>query len=134
MVFANNSMPTGMDITFLDVCKVPVPPAIIVLPLPNIAMKTMAIPPTANMKYLILFMQAHHVGTTVATSMGDYLGALGGVASQIIIGPARNITCSMKVISGGMPATRWLDMTMQNLINTTGQTLSPGQFKVLYLT
>jgi hypothetical protein len=50
-----------------------------------------------------------------------------------MMGPVRNSKCSMKVITGGMPATRMLDNTMQNLTNTSGMTLIPGQFKVLYL-
>ncbi|XCN73049.1 MAG: DUF4150 domain-containing protein [Candidatus Electrothrix aestuarii] len=131
-MFANCSMP-GMDIAFPDVCKTPVGPAIVPIPYPNIAMKTMAVPPTTSMKHLIMFMPSHHVGTTVPTTMGDNAGALGGVASQIMMGPARNTKSSMKVITGGMPATRMLDTTMQNLTNASGMTLVPGQFKVLYL-
>ncbi|MBC8440583.1 MAG: DUF4150 domain-containing protein [Deltaproteobacteria bacterium] len=134
-MFANCSMP-GMDIAFPDVCKTPAPPPVVTVPIPypNMAVKVMAIPPTASMKHLIMFMPAHHIGTTVPTSMGDNTGALGGVASQIMMGPARNIRCSMKIITGGLPATRMLDNTMQNLTNTSGMTLIPGQFKVLYLT
>ena len=131
-MFANCSMP-GMDIAFPDVCKTPVGPAIVPIPYPNISMKAMALPPTASMKHLIMFMPSHHVGTTVPTTMGDNAGVLGGVASQIMMGPSRNTKSSMKVITGGMPATRMLDTTMQNLTNTSGMTLVPGQFKVLYL-
>ena len=39
----------------------------------------------------------------------------------------------MKIITGGMPATRMLDNTMQNLTNASGMTVVPCQFKVLYL-
>jgi len=133
-MFANCSMP-GMDIAFPDVCRTPVPPPVVMLPIPypNMAMKVMAIPPTASMKHLIMFMPSHHIGTTVPTSMGDNTGALGGMASQIMMGPARNIRCSMKIITGGLPATRMLDNTMQNLTNTCGMTLVPSQFKILYL-
>ncbi len=57
-----------------------------------------------------------------------------GVASGMIMGPARHTRCSMKVITGGTPATRMLDNTLQNSTNVpTGMTLVPGQFKVLYL-
>ena len=133
-MFANCSMP-GMDMAMPDVCKTPVPPPVVTVPIPypNMAMKVMAIPPTASMKHLIMFMPSHHIGTTVPTSMGDNTWALGGVASQIMMGPARNTKCSTKIITGGMPATRMLDTTMQNLTNTSGMTLVPGQFKVLYL-
>lgn len=125
----------GMDMGFPDVCKTPVPPPVGMLPIPypNIATRTMALPPTTSFKHLITFMPSHNMATTIPTSMGDNAGALGGVASQIMMGPARNTKCSTKVITGGMPATRFLDTTMQNLTNTTGMTLVPGQFKVLYL-
>uniref|UniRef100_UPI0040564760 DUF4150 domain-containing protein n=1 Tax=Candidatus Electrothrix sp. TaxID=2170559 RepID=UPI0040564760 len=131
-MFANCSMP-GIDLAPVDVCKTPVGPAIVPIPYPNIAMKSMAIPPTASMKHLIMFMPSHHMGTNVPTTMGDNAGVLGGVASQIMMGPARNTKGSMKVITGGMPATRMLDTTLQNLTNAPGTTLVPGQFKVLYL-
>ncbi|NOX34526.1 MAG: DUF4150 domain-containing protein [Deltaproteobacteria bacterium] len=133
-MFANCSMP-GMDIAFPDVCKTPAPPPVVMLPIPypNLTVKVMAIPPTASMKHLITFMPSHHIGTTIPTSLGDFTGVLGGVASQVMMGPGRNIRCSMKIITGGMPATRMLDNTMQNLTNTSGMTLIPGQFKVLYL-
>ncbi|MCP3927720.1 MAG: DUF4150 domain-containing protein [Bacteroidetes bacterium] len=133
-MFANCSMP-GMDIAFPDVCKTPAPPPVVMVPIPypNMSTKIMAIPPTASMKHLITFMPSHHIGTTIPTTMGDTTGVLGGVASQIMMGPARNIRCSMKIITGGMPATRMLDNTMQNLTNTSGMTLVPGQFKVIYM-
>ena len=131
-MFANCSMP-GMDMSFIDVCKTPVGPAVVPIPYPNIAMKAMAIPPTTSMKHLIMFMPSHHIGTNIPTSMGDNAGVLGGVASQIMMGPSRNTKCSTKVITGGMPATRMLDTTIQNLTNAVGMTLVPGQFKVLYL-
>ena len=134
-MFANCSMP-GMDIAFPDVCKTPVPPPVVMLPIPypNFSLKAMAIPPTASMKHLIMFMPSHHVGTIIPTTMGDTAGLLGGIASQIMMGPAQNTTCSTKVITGGLPATRMLDGTIQNLMNCSGITLVPGQFKVLYLT
>ncbi|MGM0417353.1 MAG: DUF4150 domain-containing protein [Thermodesulfobacteriota bacterium] len=133
-MFANCSMP-GMDIAFPDVCRTPAPPPVGMLPIPypNIAVKATALPPTASMKHLISFMPSHHIGTTIPVSMGDNAGVLGGMASQLMMGPARNTRCSTKVITGGMPATRMLDTTMQNLTNATGCTLVPGQFKVLYL-
>ncbi len=133
-MFANCSMP-GMDMAFPDVCRTPAPPPVVMVPIPypNMAMKAMAIPPTASMKHLIMFMPSHHIGTTIPTSMGDNTGALGGMVSQIMMGPARNIKSSMKIITGGMPATRMLDNTMQNLTNASGMTVVPCQFKVLYL-
>ncbi len=52
-MFANCSMP-GMDIGIPDVCLTPLAAGIPVpVPYPNIAIKTMAIPPTASMKHLL---------------------------------------------------------------------------------
>ncbi len=57
-----------------------------------------------------------------------------GVASGMVMGPARNTRCSMKVITGGTPATRMLDNSLQNSTNVpSGMTLVPGQFKVILL-
>jgi len=133
-MFANCSMP-GMDIGMPDVCLTPLAAGIPVpVPYPNMAMKVMAIPPTASMKHLIMFMPSHNISTTIPTSVGDSSGVQMGVASGMIMGPARNTRCSTKVITGGTPATRMLDNTLQNSTNVpSGMTLVPGQFKVLYL-
>ncbi|MBF0201756.1 MAG: DUF4150 domain-containing protein [Desulfamplus sp.] len=134
-MFANCSMPPGMDFGMPDVCLTPFFPAPIPVPYPNFAMKVMALPPTASMKHLISFMPSHNVATTVPMSMGDNTGVLLGVASGMFMGPSRNIRCSVKVITGGSPATRMLDNAIQNSTNVpTGMTLLPGQFKVLYMT
>ncbi len=135
-MFANSSMP-GVDFAMPDVCLTPIPtpvgPVPAPIPYPNMTVRAMALPPTSSMKHLIMFMPSHHIGTTVPTSMGDTTGVMGGVASGIMMGPARNLRGSMKVITGGMPATRWLDNTLQNSTNAPGMTLVPGQFKIMYL-
>lgn len=133
-MFANCSMP-GMDMGMPDVCLTPLAAGVPVpVPYPNTAMKAMAVPPTASMKHLIMFMPSHNIGTTIPTSMGDTAGVQMGVASGMIMGPVRNTKCSTKVITGGMPATRMLDTTLQNSTNVpSGMTLVPGQFKVLIL-
>ncbi len=135
-MFANCSMPAGQDMAMPDVCKTPAPPPVgmVPIPYPNMAMRVLALPPTTSFKHLILFMPSHHIGTTIPLSNGDNPGVLGGVVSQIFMGPSRSIKCSTKVITGGMPATRMLDNTMQNLTNASGMTLVPCQTKVIYLT
>jgi hypothetical protein len=135
-MFANCSLPAGQDMAMPDVCKTPAPPPVgmVPIPYPNIAQRVLALPPTCNMKNLILFMPSHHIGTTIPISNGDEAGVLGGVASGIIIGPSRSIKCSTKILTGGMPATRMLDNTMQNLTNASGMTLTPCQTKIIYLT
>jgi hypothetical protein len=132
-MFANCSL-SGMDFGMPDVCLTPSPAGPVPVPYPNLAMNAMALAATVNLKHLITMMPSHHMGTTIPASMGDNAGVAGGVASGMVMGPARNIRCSAKVITGGMPATRWLDNTMQNSTNVpSGMTLVPGQFKVIYL-
>jgi hypothetical protein len=137
-MFANCSL-NGMNMAMPDVCLTPVPspagPVPTPIPYPNTAQLMMALPPTANMKHLISMMPAHNIGTTIPTSMGDNAGTMpGGVASGIFMGPARHIKCSTKVFTGGMPSTRMLDTTIQNLTNAPGGcTLAPSQTKVLIL-
>ncbi len=132
-MFANCSMP-GMDFGMPDVCLTPAGPAVVPVPYPNFSQRPMAIPPTASMKHLLMCMPSHNLATTIPTSMGDNAGVMLGVASGMVMGPVRNTKGSMKVITGGTPATRMLDTTMQNLTNVpAGMTLVPGQFKVLYL-
>ena len=132
-MFANCSL-SGMDFGMPDVCLTPSPAGPVPVPYPNLAMNAMALAATVNLKHLITMMPSHHMGTTIPASMGDNAGVAGGVASGMVMGPARNIRCSVKVITGGMPATRWLDSTMQNSTNVpSGMTLVPGQFKVIYL-
>ena len=133
-MFANCSMP-GMDMGMPDVCLTPLAAgAPVPIPYPNMSTRVMAIPPTASMKHLIMFMPSHHLGTTIPTSMGDTSGVQMGVASGTVMGPVRNTRCSMKVITGGMPATRMLDNALQNSTNVpSGMTLVPGQFKVLIM-
>ncbi len=132
-MFANCSMP-GMDIGLPDVCLTPFGPAVVPVPYPNFGMKVTALPPTTNMKHLITFMPSHNIVTTLPTSLGDFSGVLLGVMSGMIMGPVRNTRCSMKVITGGTPATRMLDNSLQNLTNVpSGMTLVPGQFKVVHM-
>ncbi|MFA5904560.1 MAG: DUF4150 domain-containing protein [Desulfobacula sp.] len=134
-MFANCSL-AGQDMGMPDVCKTPAPPSPspIPVPYPNIAQLLMALPPTTCFKVLISFMPTHNLMTTIPMSNGDEPGVLGGIVSNTIMGPARNIMGSTKVLYGGLPATRMLDPAMQNLINVpSGRTLVPSQFKVMIM-
>ena len=134
-MFQNCSMP-GMDFGFPDTCMTPgiIAGAPGPLPYPNMAVHAMAIP--SQFKMLIMCMPAHNIATIIPASMGDQPGCSpGGVASGIFMGPSLNTKCSVKVLEGGMPATRMLDTDQQNLTNSPpGMSLVPGQFKVLTLT
>lgn len=132
-MFANCSL-AGMDFGFPDVCLTPSPVGPIPVPYPNIAQLPTALPPTTSLKHLISMMPAHNIGTTIPMSMGDNAGVAGGVASGMMMGPARNTMGSTKVFTGGMPATKWLSPAMQNMTNCpAGMTLVPGQFKVMIM-
>lgn len=81
-----------------------------------------------------MMMPAHNMATTIPMSMGDNAGAIGGVASGMMMGPARNIMGSVKVFTGGLPATKMLSPTMQNMTNAPGgMTLAPSQVKILIM-
>ncbi len=132
-MFANCSL-MGMDFGMPDVCLTPSPVGPVPIPYPNTAMLPMALPPTASLKHLISMMPAHNMGTTIPTSMGDNAGVAGGVASGMVMGPARNTMGSTKVFTGGMPATKWLSPALQNSTNVpSGTTLVPSQFKVMIM-
>ncbi len=135
-MFANCSL-GGMDFGMPDVCLTPAPPspAPIPVPYPNTAQLPMALPPTASLKHLISMMPAHNIGTTIPMSMGDNAGVAGGVASGMMMGPARNTMGSTKVFTGGMPSTKWLSPALQNSTNCpVGMSLVPSQFKVMVMT
>jgi hypothetical protein len=86
------------------------------------------------MKHFISMMPAHNMATMVPMSMGDNAGAIGGVMSGMMMGPARSIMGSVKVMTGGLPATKMLSPAMQNMTNApTGMTLAPSQVKVLIM-
>ncbi len=132
-MFANCSM-MGMHLAFPDVCITPIGPIPTPIPYPNLALLPMAIPPTANIKHLISMMPAHNMATMVPMSLGDFTGVMGGVMSGMIMGPGRNIMGSVKAFTGGMPSTKMLSPTMQNMTNCPlGMTLVPSQFKVLIM-
>ena len=131
-MFAKSQGPIpGMNFAFPDVCKTP--PFAIPAPFPNIALSMMAIPTVFNQ--FIMGMPAHNLMTMDAISNGDEAGAMGGVVSQIIVGPSRHIMGSTNVFCGPAPATKMLDPTAQNgpAPNAVGTMLSPSQIKVMYL-
>lgn len=132
-MFANCSM-GGMQFAMPDVCLTPAGPAVVPIPYPNISMLPTAIPPTCSMKHFIGMMPAHNMATMVPMTMGDSTGAMGGVMSGMMMGPARSMMGSVKVLTGGLPATKMLSPALQNMTNApTGMTLAPSQVKVLIM-
>jgi len=132
-MFANCSL-SGMHFGFPDVCLTPSPAGPVPTPYPNLVTLPMALPPTTSLNHLISMMPAHNLGTTVPMSNGDNAGVAGGIASGMIMGPGRNTMGSMKVFTGGMPATKMLSPTLQNGTNCPcGMTLAPSQCKVMIM-
>ena len=128
------TIPT-LSFGFPNVNKTPAPPLpFIPLPYPNISLGTMALPPTTAMNVLNNFTPAHTLATTEMLTNGGQPGVLGGLVSQIIMGPSRNMFGSVKTFMGAMPVTRMGDPTMQNLINCPGVTCTPAQVTNLVLT
>src|SRR6185437_4765067 len=101
-MFANTQM-MGTSLAFPDVCLTPTP-APVPIPYPNISMQPMGVPAAYN----ILFMgtPAHNTATTVPLTNGDNAGVALGVASGLVMGPARHVTAAFTVLLDGMPATR----------------------------
>jgi hypothetical protein len=84
-------------------------------------------------KVMWMATPAHNMGTVVPMSNGDNAGVATGVASGMVMGPARHLTASFTTLVGGMPATRLTSVSMQNSTNTVGAQIVPSQVKVLLL-
>jgi len=132
-MFANTQL-MGTDMGYPDVCLTPAPPAPapVPIPYPNVAMGPMAIPTAPN----IMFMgtPAHNMTTTIPQTNGDNVGVATGVASGMVMGPARHVTPSTCTFVGGVPATKMTSVAIQNSTNCPGCRLVPSQVKVLLLT
>lgn len=124
-MFINNGM-SGQDLAPVDVCKTPAPPLpFIPTPYPNMGMRNTAIP--TQFTVMILSQPIHNIGTIIPLTQGDQAGALGGMTSNIIMGPSQHVKGSAALMCGGMPVTRQTDPTQQNLNNAPGITVAPGQ-------
>ena len=113
----------GMSNAMPDVCKTP--PLAIPAPFPNIGANAMAVP--TYFTIMINCMPELNVSAMYAITSGDEAGAMGGVASQIIMGPGRCVLPSMAVFVAGIPVWRLTALTIQNLINVPGVTTVPSQ-------
>jgi hypothetical protein len=132
-MFANCQL-GGMNFAMPDVCKTPAPPAPFVpVPYPNIAMGPTAIPNC--IKVLIMAMPAHNLLTPIPLSNGDNAGVMGGMVSQMFMGPSKHVMGSISVLQCGLPATKLTSPTTQNgmLPNAVGMTTVPAQTKVLIM-
>lgn len=129
-MFANTQM-MGIDTGFPDVCLTPTPAGPVPIPYPNIAAGPMGVPAAYN----VLFMAApaHNMATTIPLTNGDNAGVATGVASGMVMGPARPVTAAFTMLVGGAPTTRLSSMSIQNSTNCPGCRIVPSQIKVLVL-
>jgi hypothetical protein len=125
----------GQAMAFPDVCKTPAPPAPpIPIPYPNIAMVMQANPLTCSKKVKIVFMPAVLLGSKIPMTAGDEAGAVGGVVSNMIKGPAGFSRGSMKLTIEGQPVVFQTCTTMHNGVSANapvGTLVAPSQAKVL---
>jgi hypothetical protein len=131
-MFANSQM-MGLDTGFPDVCLTPAPPAPapIPIPYPNIATGPMGVPPVVRVLYMAT--PAHNMSTVIPLSNGDNAGVATGVASGMVMGPARHLTAAFTVLLQCMPATRMTSVALQNSTNCPGARIVPSQVKVMLL-
>lgn len=123
----------GMSMAFPDVCRTPVGPVPVPIPYPNMSMGLTSIP--VCLTTFVGAMPAHNIATITPMSLGDFGGVLGGMVSQMLMGPERTIVGSVKVFLQAMPAKRLLSVTGQNgmMPNMVGTTIVPSQVQVLVL-
>jgi hypothetical protein len=128
-MFANTQM-MGMDLGFPDVCLTPMP-APVPIPYPNIGLGPIGVPAAYNV--LVMGLPAHNVATTIPLSLGDTPGIACGVASGMVMGPARHVLPAFTCLMGGLPATRLTSVSIQNSTNCPGMRIVPSQVKVIVL-
>lgn len=129
-MFANSQM-MGMDLGFPDVCLTPTPAGPVPIPYPNIALGPMGVPAAYNV--LVMALPAHNLLTTIPLSNGDNPGVAMGVASGMVMGPARHVLPAVTCLMGGAPATRLTSVSIQNSTNCPGMRIVPSQVKVIIL-
>lgn len=116
MTMTNQTATAVQLIATADVCKTP--PFSVPVPYPNIAGVATTI--CSFTKLLITGGHAVTTGDRSMISTGDEAGAMGGVASGSIMGPARVLSGSTAVFAGGFPLTTLEKPTSQNTNNGVG--------------
>jgi len=136
MVFATTQMPS-ISLAFPDVCLTPIPtpvgPIPVPIPYPNISLSVTAIP--SQFTVFTTAMPNHNMMTITPMSMGDNSGLMMNPLSGMVMGPSRSLMGSFKVLTGGLPATRMLNLSGQNGMSpgAFGLSLSPSQVTVMIL-
>lgn len=130
-MFATTNSPSG---TTMGITVNKTPPAAVPIPYPSIGQGPMFNPATLFPKVLVQgFMQAT-VTSTIAVTLGDAAGTLGGVVSNVVAGPAQVVMGSPSVLMGGKPAATQLSMYISNgapITNTVANQVSPSCSNVM---
>lgn len=130
-----NTMGSGQNFAFPDVCNTPVPPSPspIPIPYPNMATHTLVNPATTAKTILVSCLPTHNQMTMGTVSQGDNPGVLLGVASGMVMGPCEYTMGSTSIMLEGMPAVSLATVTGQNGMseNCPGTTIVPDQATVM---
>ena len=96
----------GQAMGFPDVCLTPAPPSPspVPIPYPNTAMLPQGNPGTASTKVIIGGSPAATMNTQIMMTNGDNAGVATGVASGMVMGPAKAMVGVMKIMLEGKPA------------------------------
>ncbi|MCA8946990.1 MAG: DUF4150 domain-containing protein [Planctomycetes bacterium] len=117
-----------------DVCKTPAAPSPVPIPYPNIAQCMMANPGTCTMTAKIENFPIIVVNSQITLSNGDEAGTLGGVVSNVFMGPGTYKRGSSKVKAEGKPVCFITSTVGQNGANPNvpaGTQIAPSQVMVL---
>ena len=124
-----NSQAGGQDMAPADVCLTP--PLAIPIPYANVANGAEAIP--NNPMIIWVGGPVHNMNTTIPVTHADEAGAMGGVASGSVAGPARHVSGVNNILINGSPVTRMTSVNLANSQNTSGTRITPSQTKILLL-
>lgn len=122
-----------VSFAFPDVCKVPTPIGPVPLPFPNITLSFTHVP--SQFKVIVGGGLAENMMTMGTISNGDEPGVLGGIISNVFIGPDRPLLGSLRVFIEAALAMRMTALNGHNgmPMNIVGMSLTPAQFRVLIL-
>ena len=127
----------GINMAGPDVCLTPIPSSVGPVPTPmrcsDIAVTATAIPSAVNV--LALAMANHNMMTITPMSNGDNAGLMMNPLSGMVMGPQKQLLGRVKIFMGGSPANEMLGLSSQNgmMPGAFGETLSPSQVKVMFL-
>ncbi|MBI3897235.1 MAG: DUF4150 domain-containing protein [Gammaproteobacteria bacterium] len=118
-----------LNLCFPDVCYLITPVGPIPLPLVNLTFSCTKFPPV--FRVIIGGGMSENLFSFSPISIGDEAGTGMGMISGMIIGPDHTIIGSFTVFLECAPATHMLSLTIQNMINGIGLSLTLMQPRVL---